>query len=46
LHDFVYTNLRRTPVVSRHAATHVAFGDDADRFQRRGILDDRSAPAS
>ena len=45
-HDLSDTNLRRTAVISRYAATHVALGDDADDLKVVCILDDRRAAAA
>jgi hypothetical protein len=42
-HDLFDANLGSTAVVSRHAATHVALGDDADQL---GILNHRRAAAA
>ena len=33
LHDLFDTNFRSAPVISHHAATHVALGDDADQHE-------------
>jgi len=32
-HDLLDANLGSTAVISRHAATHVALGDDADQLE-------------
>jgi hypothetical protein len=42
-HDLVDAHVRRAPVVSGHAATDVALGDDADQLAVVGILNDRRA---
>lgn len=33
LHDLFDANFRSAPIISRHAATHVALGDDADQHE-------------
>jgi hypothetical protein len=33
MHDVCDAHLRSAPVLSRHAATHVALGDDADQLE-------------
>jgi len=37
-HDLFYANFGSTAVISRHAATHVALGDDADQLEVFCIL--------
>lgn len=41
LHDLFDAHLRSAPVISRHAATHVALGDDADQLVVFCILNHR-----
>ncbi len=45
-HELLDANVRRTAVISRHAATNVALGDNADQFEAVYILDHRSAAAT
>ena len=45
-HDLFDANVRRTAVISRHAATHVALGDDADQLEAFCILNHRRAAAA
>jgi hypothetical protein len=33
LDDYFDANFRHAPVISRHAATHVVLGDDADQHE-------------
>jgi hypothetical protein len=42
-HDLVDANFGSTAVISRHAATHVALGDDADQLEVFCILNHRRA---
>ena len=42
-HDFVNAHVRREAVISRHAATDVAFGHDADDLAVLRVLDHRRA---
>ena len=44
-HDFGDANVGGTTVISGHAATHVALGDDADQLEADRILDHRRAAA-
>lgn len=46
LHDLFDANFGSAPVVSRHAATHVALGDDADQLEAFCILNHRRAAAA
>ena len=41
LHDLFDAHLRSAPVISRHAATHVVLGDDADQLEWFCILNHR-----
>ena len=45
-HDLFDANVRSAPVISRHAATHVALGDDADQLAVLCILNHRRAAAA
>ena len=45
-HDRFDAYLRSAPVISRHAATHVALGDDADQLEVFCILNHRRAAAA
>jgi hypothetical protein len=45
-HDLFDAYLRRAPVISRHAATHVALGDDADQLEVFCILNHGRAAAA
>ena len=45
-HDLIDPHVRSAPVVSGHAATHVAFGDDADQLEFFCILNHRRAAAA
>ena len=45
-HDLFDANVRRTAVISRHAATNVALGDNADQCQAFYILNHRGAAAA
>jgi hypothetical protein len=45
-HDLFDANFRSAPVISRHAATHVALGDDADQLELFCILNHRRAAAA
>jgi hypothetical protein len=45
-HDLVDANFGSTAVISRHAATHVALGDDADQLEVFCILNHRRAAAA
>jgi len=45
-HDLVDANFGSTAVISRHVATHVALGDDADQLEVFGILNHRRAAAA
>jgi hypothetical protein len=40
-HDLFDAHFRSAPVISRHAATHVALGDDADQLKGFCILNHR-----
>ena len=44
-HDRFDVHVRRAPVISRHAATHVTLGDHADQLEMLGILNHRRAAA-
>ena len=46
LHDLFDANVRRTAVISRHAATNVALGDNADQLEAFYILNHRGAAAA
>jgi hypothetical protein len=45
-HDLFDANFRGTSVISCHAATHVALGDDADQLEVFCILNHRRAAAA
>ena len=45
-HDLFDANVRRTAVISRHAATNVALGDNADQLEAFYILNHRGAAAA
>jgi hypothetical protein len=45
-HDLFDANFGSTPVISRHAATHVALGDDADQLAVLCILNYGRAAAA
>ena len=45
-HDLFDANVGRAPVVSGHAATDVALGDNADQLEAFGILNHRRAAAA
>ena len=45
-HDLFDANVRRTAVNSRHAATNVALGDNADQLEAFYILNHRGAAAA
>ena len=45
-HDLFDANVRRTAVISRHAATDVALGDHADQREAFYILNHRGAAAA
>jgi hypothetical protein len=45
-HDRFDAHVRRAPVISRHAATHVALGDDADELEVFCIFNHRRAAAA
>ena len=45
-HDLIDANFGSTAVISRHAATHVALGDDADQLEVFCVLDHRRAAAA
>ena len=45
-HDLFDGYLRSTAVIGRHAATHVALGDDADHLETFCILNYRRAAAA
>jgi hypothetical protein len=45
-HDLFDANFRSMAVISRHAATHVALGDDADQFEILCVLNHRRAAAA
>ena len=45
-HNLVDTHVRRAPVISGHAATDVALGDDADELEGFCILNHRRATAA
>jgi len=45
-HDLFDAYLRSAPVISRHAATHVALGDDADQLEGFCILNHGRAAAA
>jgi hypothetical protein len=42
-HNLFDANFGSAPVISRHAATHVALGDDADQLEFFCILNHRRA---
>ena len=44
--DLFDANVRRLAVISRHAATHVALGDNADQCETFYILNHRRAAAA
>jgi hypothetical protein len=44
-HDLFDVHFRSAPVISRHAATHVALGDDADQLEFLCIRNHRRATA-
>jgi hypothetical protein len=44
-HDLFDANLGSMSVISHHAATHVAFGDDADQLEVFGVRNHRRAAA-
>ena len=46
VHDLVDANFRSMAVISRHAATHVALGDDADQLEIFRIFNHRRAAAT
>jgi len=45
-HDLFDTNFGSMTVISRHAATHVALGDDADKLEVFCILNHGRAAAA
>jgi hypothetical protein len=45
-HDLFDTNVRRAAVISRHAATDVTLGDNADQREAFYILNHRRAAAA
>ena len=45
-HDLFDANVRRTAVISRHATTDVALGDNADQLEAFGILNHGRAAAA
>ena len=45
-HDLFDANFRRMAVISRHAATDVALGDNADQLEAFCILNHRRAAAA
>ena len=45
-HDLFDANVRPTAVISHHAATHVALGDNADQREAFYILNHRGAAAA
>jgi len=45
-HDVFYAYLGSAPVISRHAATHVALGDDADQLEVFCVLNYGRAAAA
>ena len=45
-HDLFDANLGSMSVISHHAATHVAFGDDADQLEVCGVRNHRRAAAA
>ena len=45
-HDLFDANVRRMAVISRHAATDVTLGDNADQLEAFGILNLRRAAAA
>lgn len=45
-HDLFDANVRRMAVISRHAATNVTLGDNADQREAFGILNHRRAAAA
>ena len=45
-HDLFDANFGSTAVISRHAATHVALGDDADQLEVFCVLNHRRAAAA
>ena len=45
-HDLFDANVRRRAVISRHAATDVALGDNADQFEEFSIFNHRRAAAA
>ena len=45
-HDRFDAHVRCAQVISRHAATHVTLGDDADQLEVLGILNHRRAAAA
>jgi hypothetical protein len=45
-HDLFDANFRRMAVISRHAATDVTLGDNADQLEAFCILNNRRAAAA
>jgi hypothetical protein len=45
-HDLRDRNLRSPAVIGRHAATHIALGDDAGQLESIGILNHGRATAA
>jgi hypothetical protein len=45
-HDLLDAHVRSAPVISGHATTHVALGDDAHQLECTSILYHRSAAAA
>ena len=45
VHDLVDAHVGCVTVISHHAATHVAFGDDADQLEIFGVRNHRRAAA-
>jgi hypothetical protein len=45
-HDFFNRNFRSPPVISRHATTHIALGDDADQTTAWFLFNHGRATAS